>query len=67
MCYSFDTRKITQRRIFSYNMTMWFSNGIVVGNIMKYGLVRGEGAYTTEIVGRTVSKAFGTLPKWPAS
>lgn len=67
MCYSFDTRKITQRRIFSYNMTMWFSNGIVVGNMMKYGLVRGEGACTTEIVGRTVSKAIGTHPKWPAS
>lgn len=48
-------------------MTMWFSNGIVVGNMMKYGLVRGEGACTTEIVARTVSKAFGTHPKWPAS
>lgn len=67
MCYSFDTRKITQRCIFSYSMTMWFSNGIVVGNMMKYGLVRGEGACTTEIVDRTVSKAFGTHPKWPAS
>lgn len=46
-------------------MTMWFSNGITVDNIMKYGLVRG--VCTTQIVGRTVSKAFGTHPKWPAS
>ena len=48
-------------------MTMWFSNGIIVGNIMKYDLVRGEGVCTTEIVGRTVSKAFRPPPNWPAS
>lgn len=38
-----------------------------MGNIMKHGLVRGDGVWAIEILGRTVSKEVGIHPKWPAS
>lgn len=53
--------------VFLVKIWLWFSNGIVVGNVMKHGLVKGDGVCATEILGRSVSRELGTHPKWLAS
>lgn len=47
-------------------MTLWFSNGIVVDNLIKHALIRRDRVCAIQIL-RTVSKELGTHTKGPAS